>query len=104
MAQGKLNGEVTRELAYAIMNDEQRAEFEREMECNFAISIPGLSRFRVNVFVQQRNTGMVIRTIAAKIPNFEELGLPPILKDVIMRKRGRKKKGPREWPFRIWSG
>jgi twitching motility protein PilU len=47
------------------------------MECNFAISIPGLSRFRVNVFVQQRNAGMVIRTIAAKIPNFEELGLPP---------------------------
>jgi len=88
LAQGKLNGEVTRELAYSIMNDEQRAEFEKEMECNFAISIPGLSRFRVNVFVQQRNTGMVIRTIAAKIPNFEELGLPAVLKDVIMQKRG----------------
>ncbi|HWH38963.1 MAG TPA: PilT/PilU family type 4a pilus ATPase [Usitatibacter sp.] len=88
LTQGRLNGQVTRELAYAIMNEEQRAEFEKEMECNFAISIPGLSRFRVNVFVQQRHTGMVIRTIAPKIPNFEELGLPPVLKHVIMEKRG----------------
>ena len=88
LAQTRLNGEVTRELAYSIMNDEQRAEFDKEMECNFAISIPGLSRFRVNVFVQQRHVGLVIRTIAAKIPNFEELGLPAILKDVIMQKRG----------------
>jgi len=88
LTQGRLNGQVTRELAYAIMSEEQRAEFEKEMECNFAISIPGLSRFRVNVFVQQRHTGMVIRTIAPKIPNFEELGLPPILKHVIMEKRG----------------
>jgi twitching motility protein PilU len=88
LAQTKLTGEVTRELAHSIMNDEQRAEFAKEMECNFAISIPGLSRFRVNVLVQQRHVGMVIRTIAAKIPNFEELGLPPILKEVIMQKRG----------------
>jgi twitching motility protein PilU len=88
LAQNKLTGEVTRQLAFSIMNEEQRAEFQKEMECNFAISIPGLSRFRVNVFVQQRHVGMVIRTIAAKIPNFEELGLPVILKDVIMQKRG----------------
>jgi len=88
LTQGKLTGAVTRELALSIMSDEQRAEFEKEMECNFAISIPGLSRFRVNVFIQQRHVGMVIRTIAAKIPNFEELGLPPILKKVIMEKRG----------------
>jgi len=88
LTQGRLNGQVTRELACAIMSEEQRAEFEKEMECNFAISIPGLSRFRVNVFVQQRHTGMVIRTIAPKIPNFEELGLPPVLKHVIMEKRG----------------
>lgn len=88
LTQQRLTGAVTRELALSIMNDEQRAEFDKEMECNFAISIPGLSRFRVNVFVQQRHVGMVIRTIAAKIPNFEELGLPPILKNVIMEKRG----------------
>jgi twitching motility protein PilU len=88
LAQARLTGEITRGLAYSIMNDEQRAEFEKEMECNFAIAIPGLSRFRVNVFVQQRHVGLVIRTIAPKIPNFEELGLPVILKDVIMQKRG----------------
>ncbi|MCE2990313.1 MAG: PilT/PilU family type 4a pilus ATPase [Nitrosomonadaceae bacterium] len=84
----KLTGEVTKILAHSLMNEEQRKEFEKEMECNFAISIPGLSRFRVNVFVQQRCVGMVIRTIAAEIPNFEKLGLPPILKEVIMNKRG----------------
>jgi twitching motility protein PilU len=84
----KLTGEVTKILAHSLMNEDQRTEFEKEMECNFAISIPGLSRFRVNVFVQQRSVGMVIRTIAAEIPNFEKLGLPPILKEVIMNKRG----------------
>lgn len=88
MTTQKLNGEITRQLAYALMNEEQRAEFDKEMECNFAISVPGVSRFRVNVFVQQRNVGMVIRTIAAEIPNFEKLGLPEILKEVIMHKRG----------------
>lgn len=65
LASSRLTGEVTRTLAHSIMNEEQRAEFAKEMECNFAISIPGLSRFRVNVFVQQRQVGMVIRTIAA---------------------------------------
>jgi twitching motility protein PilU len=88
LATQKLTGEVTKVLAHSLMNDEQRAEFSKEMECNFAISIPGLSRFRVNVFVQQRHVGLVIRTIAAEIPNFEKLGLPPILKEVIMNKRG----------------
>src|SRR4051812_21745571 len=84
----KLNGEITRKLAHAMMNERQREEFAKEMECNFAVSIPGLSRFRVNVFIQQQNVGMVIRTIASEIPNFEKLGLPDILKDVIMTKRG----------------
>ncbi len=88
LASQKLTGEVTKALAHAIMNEEQRAEFAKEFECNFAIFIPGLSRFRVNVFVQQRFVGMVIRTIAAEIPNFEKLGLPVILKEVIMNKRG----------------
>jgi twitching motility protein PilU len=88
LATQKLTGDITRVLAHSLMNGEQRAEFQKEMECNFAISVPGLSRFRVNVFVQQRNVGMVIRTIAAEIPNFEKLGLPVILKEVIMNKRG----------------
>src|SRR3954465_2099797 len=88
LTQQKLTGEVTRQLAHATMNERQREEFEREMECNFAIAVPGLSRFRVNVFVQQGHVGMVLRTIAAEIPNFEKLRLPEILKDVVMNKRG----------------
>ncbi|MDP3653050.1 MAG: PilT/PilU family type 4a pilus ATPase [Rhodoferax sp.] len=84
----KLTGDVTRVLAHALMNERQREEFAKEMECNFAISIPGISRFRVNVYVQQQNVSMVVRTIASEIPNFEKLELPPVLKDVIMNKRG----------------
>ncbi len=84
----KLTGELTRVFANSLMNERQREEFAKEMECNFAISIPGLSRFRVNVYVQQQNVAMVVRTIASEIPNFEKLDLPPVLKDVIMNKRG----------------
>ena len=88
LSQQRLTGEITKKLATSLMNDKQRAEFEAEMECNFAISIPDVCRFRVNVFIQQQHAGMVIRTIASEIPNFEKLGLPEILKEVIMTKRG----------------
>jgi twitching motility protein PilU len=88
LSQQKLSGEVTRALAHAMMNEKQREEFAKEMECNFAILLPGVSRFRINVYVQQQCVGMVIRTIASEIPNFEKLALPPILKEVIMNKRG----------------
>ena len=88
MATQKLTSEVTRQLAHALMNDRQRAEFAKELECNFAISIPAVARFRVNVFVQQQHTGMVIRTIPADIPSFQTLALPEILKDIVMTKRG----------------
>ena len=84
----KLTPEITRMLAHALMNERQRAEFATEMECNFAISIPGVSRFRVNVYVQQQCVGMVVRTIASEIPNFEKLRLPEVLKGVVMNKRG----------------
>lgn len=84
----KLTGEITAKLAEAMMNPHQRAEFAKELECNFAIAIPGLSRFRINVFVQQQHVGMVLRTIAAEIPNFAKLRLPEVLKDVVMNKRG----------------
>jgi twitching motility protein PilU len=84
----KLTGEVTRELANALMNEKQRGEFTRDLECNFAISLPGVARFRVNVFMQQQNVGMVIRTIANEIPDFAKLGLPDTLKEIIMAKRG----------------
>ncbi|WP_420477326.1 PilT/PilU family type 4a pilus ATPase [Noviherbaspirillum sp. ST9] len=88
LSQQKLTGEVTRKLANSLMNEKQLKEFESDLECNFAISIPQVCRFRVNVFVQQQQVGMVIRTIAAEIPSFEKLQLPEILKDVIMTKRG----------------
>ena len=84
----KLTADVSKKLAWILMNPSQREEFRREMECNFAISLPGVARFRVNVFTQQSAVGMVIRTITSDIPNFEKLGLPPVLKDVISAKRG----------------
>jgi twitching motility protein PilU len=84
----RLSGDLARDLAYALMNQRQREEFERELECNFAISIPNVARFRVSVFVQQQNAGMVVRTIANEIPNFSKLGLPETLKDIVMTKRG----------------
>ena len=78
----------TIELVRSVMNDKQASEFESTKECNFAISPPGVGRFRVNAFVQQGRVGMVLRTIVTDIPKFDELGLPPVLKDVIMSKRG----------------
>ena len=78
----------TQELARSIMNDRQAAEFEATHECNFAISPHGIGRFRVNVFMQQQHVGMVLRTITTKIPDLDAMGLPPVLKDIVMTKRG----------------
>jgi twitching motility protein PilU len=88
LSQQRLTGDITRALSLSLMNERQRTEFEAEMECNFAISLPGVCRFRVNVFVQQQSVGMVVRTIASEVPNFEKLDLPEVLKDVVMTKRG----------------
>jgi twitching motility protein PilU len=76
------------ELARSVMNDKQAEEFEASKECNFAVSPAGIGRFRVNAFVQQARVGMVFRTITTEIPKFEDLGLPPVLKDIVMSKRG----------------
>ncbi len=83
-----MTAQHTSELARAIMNDKQAAEFEATKECNFAISPAGIGRFRVNAFVQQGRIGLVLRTITTNIPTVEELGIPPVLKDVAMTKRG----------------
>ena len=83
-----LSGVHTLTLARSIMNDKQAAEFERTSECNFAINPPGTGRFRCSAFMQQNNVGIVIRTINTTIPRFEELMLPPILRDIVMAKRG----------------
>ena len=75
-------------LARAIMNDKQAAEFERSKECNFAIAPPSLGRFRVNAFIQQGQVGMVMRVIPVTLPTIDGLGMPQVLKDVVMTKRG----------------
>ena len=83
-----LSHQHTRELARSIMNDRQTAEFEATHECNFAISPHGIGRFRVNVFMQQQHVGMVMRTITTKIPDLDAMGMPAVLKDIVMTKRG----------------
>jgi twitching motility protein PilU len=83
-----LTAEQAAVLVRAIMNDRQTKEFDATKECNFAIAPPGIGRFRVNAFVQQGNTGCVIRLINSKIPTLEELDLPPVLKEVVLSKRG----------------
>jgi twitching motility protein PilU len=88
VANQQLTPQHTMELTRAMMNDKQAQEFEATKECNFAISPGGIGRFRVNAFVQQGRTGMVLRTITTTIPRFEDLNLPAILKDICMTKRG----------------
>lgn len=80
-------GEI-KQIAYEIMDATQQAEFEAELEMNLALSISGFGRFRVNIFVQRNEVGIVARNIVAEIPHWEDLRLPPILVDVVMRKRG----------------
>jgi len=75
-------------LAMEMMNDKQRAEFAEKPEMNLALSLPGVGRFRVNIFKQRNEVSMVIRNIQTEIPDINKLGLPPILKEVVMAKRG----------------
>ncbi len=83
-----LSGAHTLALARSIMNDKQVAEFERSKECNFAISPPGIGRFRANAFVQQGKVGMVLRVIPSLLPTIDTLGVPQVLKEVALAKRG----------------
>jgi twitching motility protein PilU len=83
-----LTGAHTMALARAIMNDKQASDFERTKECNFAISPQGIGRFRCSAFLQQSHVGIVLRTIPQEIPTIDSLGLPRVLKDVALTKRG----------------
>jgi len=83
-----LTPDVVRQTAYALMSPEQRDYFTSEFEIDFAISEPGLGRFRVNVFLQRGNPAMVLRYITADMPRMDDLGLPEIMRDLIMMKRG----------------
>ncbi|MDO4907145.1 PilT/PilU family type 4a pilus ATPase [Neisseria sp.] len=96
----KLDGKITRitetpltpercmEIAFSIMSPKQMDEFMNTNECNFAISLPDTSRFRVNAMVQRGATALVFRTITSNIPKFETLNLPPVLQQIAMQKRG----------------
>jgi len=88
MSKQPLTPQNTLELVRAVMDEKQKEEFTSTKECNFAIHPPSIGRFRVNAFIQQQCAGMVLRTITTEIPTFEGLGLPPVLKDVVMSKRG----------------
>ncbi len=79
---------IVEKIAYSLMDDRQIKEFEDTMECNLAVSIKGVGRYRVNVFRQRGEVSMVIRTIKSTIPKLDELNMPPHLYDLIMEKRG----------------
>lgn len=83
-----LKPEDTKAMVYAVMRDKQLKEFEATNECNFAISPPGIGRFRANAFVQQGHMGMILRTITTDIPTLAGLKLPEVLKDISLTKRG----------------
>ena len=83
-----LSPQHTQVLVRSLMNDKQSTEFESTQECNFAISLPGVSRFRVNAFTQRGSVGVVLRRIQSDIPEFADLNLPPVLTDISMTKRG----------------
>lgn len=80
--------EEIEELAQSIMNERQRADFAATFEMNMAMALPDVSRFRVNIFRQRGSVGLVIRRVKAEVESLAELGLPPILGDVAMTKRG----------------
>ncbi|MGV6826447.1 MAG: PilT/PilU family type 4a pilus ATPase [bacterium] len=86
--EGILTPGRVKEIAYQIMDPTQCEDFEHELEMNLAISEPGIGRFRVNIFPQRNEVSMVVRNIKTEIPRIEDLGLPPILTEVIMTKRG----------------
>ena len=88
ITQSPLTSQQSRDLVLNVMNPAQREEFEKTHECNFAIGVSGVGRFRVSCFYQRNQVGMVLRRIETRIPTIEELNLPPIVKTLAMTKRG----------------
>ncbi|MGP9831815.1 hypothetical protein [Marinobacter sp. NSM] len=84
LTQNPLPPGAVRQLAYSVMNDKQRAEFEKNLELDMAVGVNEVGRFRVNVFWQRGEVSMVIRHLRNEIPSIESLGLPPVLKKLIM--------------------
>ncbi|HKJ76752.1 MAG TPA: PilT/PilU family type 4a pilus ATPase [Gammaproteobacteria bacterium] len=88
VTKGSLTPDQAKQVCFSIMNEEQRAEFDKHHECNFALSRSGVGRFRVNVFQQRNQVGMVLRRIETQIPTFEDLNLPEVLRELSMTSRG----------------
>ena len=88
VSQMTLTPDQAREMVCSVMNEDQRTEFNRDNECNFAISASGIGRFRVSAFIQRNFAGMVLRRIETTIPTIEELKLPSVVKNLAMVKRG----------------
>ncbi len=88
ITQSPLSPQQARDLVLNVMSPSQREEFEKTHECNFAIGVSGVGRFRVSCFYQRNQVGMVLRRIETRIPTIEELNLPPIVKTLAMTKRG----------------
>jgi twitching motility protein PilU len=88
LSEGKLDATHTQRLAYSVMRESQIREFESTLECDLAIALPGLGRFRVNVYRQRGDVAVVVRHINAKIPSLDALKLPPVLKKLALLKRG----------------
>ena len=88
VGQHVLDGREVRELAYSLLSDDQKAEFERSLELNLAVGFDDLGRFRVNVYRQRGDLAMVVRYIKSDIPSIESLGLPLLLQQLILEKMG----------------
>jgi twitching motility protein PilU len=84
----RLTPENTKALVYAVMNDRHIKEFESTKECNFVIAPSDIGRFRCNAFVRMGSLGIVLRVIQTRVPTIDQFGLPPILKEIAMTKRG----------------
>ncbi len=88
ITQNPLTPQQSRDLVLNVMTPAQREEFEKTHECNFAIGVANVGRFRVSCFFQRNQVGMVLRRIETKIPTIEELGLPPVIRQLALTKRG----------------
>ncbi len=88
LSKENITEEQAKELVLSTMREDQQQDFLKHRECNYALSIEGLGRFRASAFVQRGKCGLVLRRIETEIPDIDELGLPPIIKDLAMTKRG----------------
>src|SRR5690606_6212945 len=88
IAEGAISDEEAREIVLSTMRQDQQVDFRKHHECNYALSTAKLGRFRASAFVQRGKCGLVVRRIQSKIPSVEDLGLPPIIRDLAMTKRG----------------